>query len=58
MSEILFARSGRAVCLKQLSRYYYLFKSRAENGVELDQLASEKPADLDRHHFQNKDISE
>ena len=31
--------------------------SRLENSVDLDQLASENPADLDLHCFQKQDIS-
>ena len=33
--------------------YYQLFTSRAENSVDPDQLASQKPADLDLHCFKN-----
>ena len=36
----------------QDSRYKHVF-TRVENRVEHDQLASEKPADLDLHCFQN-----
>ena len=38
-----------------LSNYlerFQLFMSRAENSIDPDQLASEKPADLDLHCFQ------
>ena len=37
----------------QDSRYWRAFTSRAENSVDSDQLASEKPADLDLHCFEN-----
>ena len=38
----------------QDSNYKHVFKSRLENSVDPDQLASVKPADLDLHCFQNK----
>ena len=38
----------------QDSSYKHLFTRRAENSVDPDQLASEKPADLDPHFFQNR----
>ena len=38
----------------QDSNYEHVFKSIVENSVDPDQLASEKPADLDLRCFQNK----
>ena len=36
------------------SSYVHVFTSRVGNSVDPDQLASQKPADLDLHCFQNR----
>ena len=36
---------------------YNVFPNRVENNEDPDQLASEKPADLDLHYFQNMKYS-
>ena len=38
----------------QDSSDHNVFTTRVENSVDPDQLASEKPADLDLHCFQNR----
>ena len=40
----------------QDSSYQHVFTNRVENSVDPDQLASQKPADLDRHCLQIGDI--
>ena len=39
------------------SSYMLVFTSRMENSVDPDQLASQKPADLDLHCFQDRIFS-
>ena len=39
---------------KEDSSYKHVFTGRVENSVDPDQLASQKPADLDLHCFQNR----
>ena len=44
---------GHSVLQTQISSLH-VFISRVENIVDLDQLASQKPADLDVYRFQNR----